>query len=167
MASPVGEDNWVDFVDHQLRGATDLESRVKVIETFRRAVQAEPGSLKVWMAYCEYFWSLYTDCQPGSDAGWPLEELQLGRETFTLDVALNLWQQGYEAVQYRLSDSHELWNRWVSLELELLARTATEAGIRRITHLFKNRLTVPHASWDATAQMFSSFLSEHNKASYE
>jgi RNA recognition motif-containing protein len=167
MANPVGEDNWVEYVDHQLRGATDLEARVRVVETFRRATLAEPGSLKVWMAYCEYFWSLYTDCQPGSDAGWPHEEQHIGRETFTLDAALNLWQTGYEAVQYRLSDSHELWNRWVSLEMELLRRTATEAGVRRITHLFKNRLVTPHATWEATSQMFSSFLSEYNRHAYE
>ncbi|KAK3395188.1 hypothetical protein B0H63DRAFT_462785 [Podospora didyma] len=167
MASPVGEDNWVDYVDHQLREAADFETRVNVVESFRRAVSAEPGSLKVWMAYCEYFWSLYTDCQPGNDAGWPVEDQHLGREMFTLDAALNLWQQGYEAVQYRLSDSHELWNRWISLEMELLARTATEAGIRRITHLFKNRLTVPHATWDNTSSMFSSFLSEYNPKAYE
>lgn len=31
MASPVGEDNWVDFVDHQLRGATDFEGRVRIL----------------------------------------------------------------------------------------------------------------------------------------
>ncbi|KAK4240086.1 hypothetical protein C8A03DRAFT_13567 [Achaetomium macrosporum] len=167
MANPVGEDNWVEYVDHQLREATDLEARVRVVETFRHATLAEPGSLKVWMAYCEYFWSLYTDCQPGSDAGWPHEEQHVGRDTFTLDAALNLWQTGYEAVQYRLSDSHELWNRWVSLEMELLRRTATEAGVRRITHLFKNRLAVPHATWEATSQMFSSFLSEYNRHAYE
>jgi len=167
MASPVGEDNWVEYVDHQLREAKDLESRVNVVESFRRAVSAEPGSLKVWTAYCEYFWSLYADCQPGSDAGWPAEEQQLGRETFTLDVALHLWQEGYEAVQYRLSDSHELWNRWISLEMELLSRTATQAGIQRITQLFKNRLLTPHATWDNTAQMYSSFLSEYNRQYYE
>ncbi|AEO64722.1 uncharacterized protein THITE_2073045 [Thermothielavioides terrestris NRRL 8126] len=167
MANPVGEDNWVEFVDHQLREAADLEGRVRVIEAFRRATLAEPGSLKVWTAYCEYFWSLYTDCQPGSDAGWPPEEQQIGRETFTLDAALNLWQEGYEAVQYRLSDSHELWNRWVSLEMELLRRNVTEPGVRRITHLFKNRLAVPHMTWDATSQMFSSFLSEYNRQAYE
>ncbi|KAK4095841.1 hypothetical protein N658DRAFT_502256 [Parathielavia hyrcaniae] len=167
MANPVGEDNWVEFVDHQLREATDLEARVHVVETFQHATLAEPGSLKVWIAYCEYFWSLYTDCQPGSDAGWPAEDQQLGRETFTLDAALNLWQEGYEAVQYRLSDSHELWNRWLSLEMELLRRTATEAGVRRITHLFKDRLAVPHTTWDATSQMFSSFLSEYNRPAYE
>ncbi|KAK5654752.1 hypothetical protein OQA88_7077 [Cercophora sp. LCS_1] len=167
VASPVGEDNWVGFVDSQLRGATDLEARIGIVESFRRAVLAEPGSLKVWTAYCEYFWSLYTDCQPGSDAGWPVEEQQVGRELFTLDAALNLWQEAYEALQHRLSDSHELWNRWVSLEMDLLARTATDAGIRRITHLFKNRLAVPHSTWDATSQMFSTFLSEYNRQAYE
>ncbi|KAL2255504.1 hypothetical protein VTK26DRAFT_3223 [Humicola hyalothermophila] len=167
MANPVGEDNWVDYVDRLLREAADLEGRVRVVEAFRRATMAEPGSLKVWMAYCEYFWSLYTDCQHNSDAGWSPEEQQVGRETFTLDAALNLWQEGYEAVQYRLSDSHELWNRWVSLEMELLRRTATEAGVRRITHLFKNRLVVPHATWDATSQMFSNFLSDYNRQAYE
>ncbi|KAK4154055.1 hypothetical protein C8A00DRAFT_33161 [Chaetomidium leptoderma] len=167
MPNPVGEDNWVEFVDHQLREAGDLEARVRVVEAFRHATLAEPGSLKVWMAYCEYFWSLYIDCQPGSDAGWPADEQQIGRETFTLDAALNLWQEGYQAVQYRLSDSHELWDRWVSLEMELLRRTATEAGVRRITHLFKNRLSVPHATWDATSQMFSTFLSEYNRQAYE
>lgn len=167
MASPVGEDSWVNYVDHQLHAAVDLEKRVQVIESFRKAVAAEPGSLKVWMAYCEYFWSLYSDCQLGSDAGWPVEEQMIGRETFTLDAALSLWQEGYGAVQYRLSDSHELWNRWVSLEMELLARSVTEPGIRRITHLFRDRLTVPHATWDETSQMFSNFLSRHNPAAYE
>jgi RNA recognition motif-containing protein len=167
MTTPVGEDRWIDYVDQQLRGANDLESRVGVIELFREAVAAEPGSIKVWTAYCEYFWSLHVDCQPGSDAGWPPEEQMLARETFSLDDALKLWQQGYEAVQYRLNDSHELWNRWISLEMELLAKTRTDQGVKRITYLFKNRLAVPHATWDETSQMFSSFLSEYNRRAYE
>jgi len=167
MTAPVGEDRWIDYVDQQLRGANDLESRVRVIELFREAVAAEPGSIKVWTAYCEYFWSLHVDCQPGSDAGWPRDEQLLGRETFSLDDALKLWQEGYEAVQYRLNDSHELWNRWISLEMELLAKTRTDPGVKRITYLFKNRLAVPHATWDETSQMFSSFLSEYNRQAYE
>lgn len=167
MASPVGEDNWLEFVDQQGRDATHLEGRVRVIEAFRNAVLAEPGSLKIWLAYCEYFWSLRADCQAGSDAGWPAEEQIMGREIFTLDAALKLWQEGYEAVQYRLSDSHELFNRWVSLEMELLKPVATDAGVRRITHLFRNRLLVPHATWDSTSQMFSGFLSEYNRQGYE
>ncbi|OIW29274.1 hypothetical protein CONLIGDRAFT_413679 [Coniochaeta ligniaria NRRL 30616] len=167
MTSPVGEDSWIDYVDQQLGGANDLESRVHVIELFREAVAAEPGSIKVWTAYCEYFWSLHIDCQPGSDAGWPLDEQIIGRDTFSLDDALKLWQEGYEAVKYRLNDSHELWNRWISLEMELLAKTRTDQGVKRVTYLFKNRLAVPHATWDETSQMFSSFLSEYNRRAYE
>ncbi|KAL1839626.1 hypothetical protein VTJ49DRAFT_1287 [Mycothermus thermophilus] len=167
MANPVGEDNWVAYVDQLRRDARDLEACVRVVEAFRRATLAEPGSLKVWIEYCEYFWSLYTDCEHANLPGWSSEEIQMGRETFTFDGALNLWQEGYEAVQYRLDDSHELWNRWISLELDCLRRTVTEAGVRRITHLFKDRLAVPHATWDATSQMFSSFLSEYNRHGYE
>jgi RNA recognition motif-containing protein len=167
MTVPVGEDSWIDFIDQKLRKAADLEARVAVLEQFRRAVFAEPGSIKVWTAYCEYFWSLYTDCQAGSDAGWSRDDQMLGRETFTLDAALHLWQEAYDAVLYRLSDSHELWNRWISLELEQLAKTRMEQGVRRITHLFKNRLAIPHSTWDDTSQMFSSFLSEYNRNAYE
>ena len=169
MASPVGEDNWLDYVETNSRGASakGLEGKVAVIEDFERAITAEVGSIKVWIAYCEYFWSLYSDCQPGSDAGWPADQVRTGRDTFTLDVALSLWQRGYEAVQYRLSDSHELWNRWIELEMELLDRTRTDNGVRRITQLFRNRLEVPHATWDRTSQLFSTFLSEYNRQAYE
>lgn len=164
---PVGEDNWVAYVEEQGRTATSLDTRVQLIELFQRAVSAEPGSIKVWLAYCEYFWSLHADCQPHSDAGWPVEEQAAGRDIFSLDAALNLWQQGHEATRYRLSDSHQLWNRWISLEMELLAKTRTPEGVRRITHLFRNRLLTPHATWEDTSQMFSSFLSEYNRAAWE
>lgn len=165
--TPVGEDNWVEYADRQLREATSLEARKAVQNTFRKATHAEPGSIKVWLAFCEYFWKLYSDCQSGSEAGWSPADQRIAHGTFTLDAALSLWQEGYEAVTYRLADSHVLWDRWVSLEMNLLRRTATDAGIRRITHLFKNRLATPHATWDATAQNFSNFLSDYNHRAYE
>ncbi|KAI0376888.1 hypothetical protein F5Y04DRAFT_195381 [Hypomontagnella monticulosa] len=166
MAKPVGEDSWLAYVDEESRHANDLEARVKVVELFKNAVSSEPGSLKIWLAYCEWFWSLFTDCQ-SSEAGWPEEEQQLGRDLFSFDAALSLWSEGYEAVRYRINDSHEFWNRWVSIELEQLARTRTPVGVKRISHLFRDRLQVPHATWDNTSQMFSSFLSTYNNAAYE
>lgn len=166
MANPVGEDSWLAYVDEESRHATDLEARVKVIELFKTATSNEPGSLKIWLAYCEYFWSLFTDCQ-SAEAGWPEEEQQLGRQIFTFDSALSLWSDGYDQIRYRLNDSHEFWNRWISIEMEQLARTRTPVGVRRISHLFRNRLEVPHATWDNTSQMFSSFLSNYNNANYE
>ncbi|KAI1475504.1 hypothetical protein F4774DRAFT_291276 [Daldinia eschscholtzii] len=166
MAKPVGEDNWLAYVDEESRHATDLEARVKVVELFKSAVSSEPGSLKIWLSYCEWFWSLFTDCQT-SEAGWPEEERQLGRELFSFDAALSLWSEGYEAIKYRINDSHEFWNRWVSIELEQLARTRTPVGVKRISHLFRDRLQVPHSTWDNTSQMFSSFLSTYNNSAYE
>ncbi|KAH6652515.1 splicing factor-like protein [Truncatella angustata] len=166
MATPVGEDSWLDYVDEETKRAKDLEGRVNVVELFKRAVQAEPNSLKIWLAYCEYYWSLFIDCQT-SEAGWPDEERQMGRELFTFPSALSLWSDGYEPIKFRLNDSHEFWDRWVSIELEQLSRTRTPVGVKRISHLFRDRLQIPHARWDNTSQMFSSFLSEYNNAAYE
>ncbi|KAK4182957.1 hypothetical protein QBC35DRAFT_135364 [Podospora australis] len=167
MASPVGEDGWVAYIDQQLREATDLEGRIRVTESFRQAVSAEPGSVKVWTNYCEYFWSLYVDSQVGSDAGWPPDEQELGRAVFTLEDGLNLWQEGNTAVEYRVADSHEFWQRWVSVELDLLKQRGGENAVRRITHIFRDRLQVPHATWETTSQMFSSFLSQYSQNAYE
>ncbi|KAH6610989.1 hypothetical protein Trco_001009 [Trichoderma cornu-damae] len=166
MANPVGEGSWLAYLDETIRNASDLEKRVNVVEIFKRAVGAEPGGLQIWLAYCNYFWSLWADSQSDA-AGRPEEEQLMGRELFSFGSALDLWQQGYEAIRYRISDSHVLWNRWISLEMELLEKTKTPEGVRRITHLYRDRLTTPHLTWDDTSQMYSSFLSEYNRAAWE
>ncbi|KAL2756092.1 hypothetical protein ACRALDRAFT_1063943 [Sodiomyces alcalophilus JCM 7366] len=163
---PVGEDRWVDYVAEHSRLARDLEKRVQVIELYKLAIDAEPNSLKVWRAYCEYFWSLHVDSL-SAEVGWSEEEQVMGRDIFSLNAALSLWQQGYEAIQYRISDSHELWDRWISLERGLLDRTRTAEGVRRITHLYSDRLQVPHVTYEDTAQAFSSFLSTYNQSAWE
>lgn len=170
QAAPVGEDAWLNFVEEERRTkGRDLNSRVEILERYKQAVSAELGSIKLWIAYCEYFWSLYLDCysRPSNGQGLSTEEIVFGREVFSLDAALSLWQQAYEATRYRLSDSHELWNRWISLEMDLLARSRTNEGVVRITHLFRNRLVTAHKTWDDTSQMFSTFLSDYNRAAYE
>ncbi|KAL1891405.1 Splicing factor [Sporothrix stenoceras] len=167
--SPVGEDSWLDYIEQQRRTATGLEQRIRVVELYRSAVNAEPGSIRVWIAYCDYFWALHFECRlrTGTVANWSPEEQQAACDIFSLDAALHLWSEGHEATKYRLSDSHELWNRWIALERDLLDRTRTAEGVRRITHLYRNRLTIPHAAWDDTSSAFSSFLTEYNPAAYE
>ncbi|CAK7563866.1 MAG: Splicing factor [Sporothrix epigloea] len=166
---PVGEDSWLDYIEQHRRAANGLEQRIHVIELYRSAVNAEPGSIRVWIAYCDYFWSLYFECmqRSGSVASWPQDEQLAAADIFSLDAALHLWSEGHEATKYRLSDSHELWNRWIALERDLLDRTRTAEGVRRITHLYRNRLMIPHAAWDNTSSSFSSFLSEYCPAAYE
>ncbi|KAK2624992.1 hypothetical protein QTJ16_005361 [Diplocarpon rosae] len=166
MSDPVGEDGWLALVDEASRTAGDLENRVRVVELYKRAIVAEPWSIKLWLAYCEWFWSLYTDCQNG-DAGWPLEEQELGQQIFSLQEALDVWQQGAQATQYRLNDSHELFNRWISIELEVLSRAPTKERIERIRQLFFDRLRIPHATWDETSQMLSTFVTKFDEAGWE
>ncbi|KAF4633599.1 hypothetical protein G7Y89_g4530 [Cudoniella acicularis] len=166
MADPVGEDAWLALVDEASRTAGDLELRVGVVELYKRAIAAEPWSNKLWLAYCEWVWSLYTDCQNG-DAGWPEEEQMLGQELFSLDTALDVWKQGAQATQYRLSDSHELWNRWISVEQEQLSKNSSPEGIERVKNLFLDRLQIPHAMWDEASQMFSTFVTKFDELAWE
>ncbi len=163
---PVGEDSWSDFIDQQSRTANSLEERIGIVEFYRSAVNAEVGSIRLWIAYCEYFWSLH-QISHSAACPWPAEERAAAREIFTLDTALHLWNEGHDATKYRLNDSHLLWNRWIALERDLLGKTRTPEGVRRITHLYRDRLLVPQAAWDETSQTFSTFLSEYNTAEYE
>ncbi|CAF3446777.1 unnamed protein product [Fusarium graminearum] len=168
MANPVGEENWLAYLEEIVRNASNLEQRVNAVEHYKLAVGCEPGSLHIWLAYCNYFWSLWEATQIPTGEGWTDEERMLGRELFSLSAALELWNQGYEAICYRLGDSHLLWDRWISLEMELLAKTRTPDGIKRITHLYRNRLLLtPHLTWDGTSQKFSTFLTEYNPSAYE
>ncbi|KIN06420.1 hypothetical protein OIDMADRAFT_112121 [Oidiodendron maius Zn] len=166
MADPVGEDGWLSLVDEASRTASDLEQRIGVVELYKRSIAAEPWSLKLWLAYCEWVWSLYTDCQT-ADAGWPEEEQVLGQELFSLETALDVWQQGAHATQYRLHDSTELWNRYISIELELLSKSPTRESIERVRKLFLERLQIPQATWEETSQMFSTFITRYDEPSWE
>lgn len=166
MALPVGEDNWLAYLEESVKNATDLEKRVDTVERHEAATKAEPGSLRIWLAKCNYFWSLWATCH-SPDCSWPEDELLMGREAFSFGTALDLWQTAYEAIKYRLNDSHLLWDRWISLEMEQFDKTRTNEGIKRLTHLFRDRLVVPHLTWDDTSQRFSSFLNEYNRDAYE
>ncbi|TVY46832.1 putative RNA-binding protein [Lachnellula occidentalis] len=166
MADPVGEDAWLALVDEASRTAGDLVQRVEVVELYKRAISAEPWSNKLWLAYCEWVWSLHTDCQNG-DAGWPEEEQLFGQEAFSLETALNIWQQGAQATQYRLNDSHELWNRWISIEQEQLALSKTPERIERIRTLFLDRLQIPHTTWEETSSAFSMFITKYDEPAWE
>jgi RNA recognition motif-containing protein len=166
MSEPVGEDAWLAMVDEASRSAKDLDRRVEVVELHKQAVSAEPFSLKLWSQYCEWVWSLHTDCQSG-EAGWPEEEQELGRELFSLQTAMEIFEQGAQAAQYRINDSHVLWNRWISIELEELAKNPKQEAIGKLRSLFLERLQVPHAAWEETSQMFSSFLTQYDESAWE
>ncbi|CAI4214983.1 unnamed protein product [Parascedosporium putredinis] len=125
--NPVGQDNWVAYVEEACRTANDLEKRVNAIELYKRAISAEPGSLRIWRAYCEYFHSLYVACQT-ADPSWSGEELMMGREIFSLDADLQLWQSAYED---RFSSFLSEYNRQ-SWESTMKQVTADAQGAKAI-----------------------------------
>ncbi len=166
-ADPTGENGWLDLVDEASRTAGDIEQRIAVMELYKRATSAEPWSKKLWLAYCEFVWSLYTDCQNG-DAGWPEDEQLMGQELFSAETAMAAWQEGYQATMYRINDSHEIWNRWISIEQERLSNLPNSEHIDRIRTLFTDRLQLPHSTWEGTFQMFSTFVTKfEDPAVYE
>ncbi|KAG5999767.1 hypothetical protein E4U43_001871 [Claviceps pusilla] len=166
MASPRGESSWVAYLEESTRNASSLERRVNVLELYQQAVRAEPGSLRLWLSYCNFFQNLWENSN-SDDAGWSEDERMMGQELFSFDAIQDLWQQGYEAVRYRLSDSHELWNRWISVEIDNFRREQTPELLNRVTQLYRERLATPHLTWDETSQSFSSFLSEYSKTEWE
>ena len=166
-ASPVGENDWAAFISEASRTADDLEKRVGVLELYKQATTAEPGSVKLWLAYCEYFHSLHVACQTQSAPSWTPDEIMLGREAFSFDQNLDLWQSAYEEIRLCIGDSHLLWDRWIEVEMEQLSKSRTREGIERITMLYRDRLRTPHITWDETSQRFSSFLSEYSRNNWE
>ncbi|RDA86380.1 hypothetical protein CP532_1069 [Ophiocordyceps camponoti-leonardi (nom. inval.)] len=167
MTGLIGEDSWIAYIEEQDHDAVSVEECIRVDELYKRAINAEPASIRLWLTRCQYFWSLWVRSQP-NDGIWPdHEQTTLARELFTFGAALDLWQQAYEAIKYRIDESHLLWDRWLSIELEQLAKTKTPDGVRRVTHLYRDRLATPHLSWAETSQAFCTFLSEYNPTGWE
>ncbi|KAB8295294.1 hypothetical protein EYC80_007199 [Monilinia laxa] len=163
---PVSEEDFTFLLDEASRNARDLNQRVEVVELYKRAISAEPWSNTLWLARCEWVLSLYTDCRD-PDAGWPEEEQMLGQELFSLQMVQELWQEGAAATKFRLNDSHELWNRWITIELEELAKSPSREYVERVRKIFFDRLQTPHAKWDETSQMFSTFITKYDEPSWE
>lgn len=166
MAEIVGENAWVEAIQAASQSAKELEARVEVVELYKQAISEELCSLRLWLGYCQWIWSLHTDSQ-SADAGWAEEEQLLGQELFGKETALAVWQQGAQATKFRLSDSHELWNKWITIELNELGDAASEEDVARVRELFEERLQVPHSTWDETFQMFSTFITKYDEMNYE
>lgn len=166
MADPVGEENWLSYLEEAARHATDLEQSVNIVELYKKAVGAEPGSLKIWLAYCQYFSSLRS-ASTSAETSWSDEEKHIGQEIFSLEADIKLWQLGYDAVKLRLGDSHLLWDKRITAEKDVLAITKQPETVQKIANEYKLRLTTPHLTWDETSQAFSSFLSEYDQSAWE
>ncbi|KAG9248125.1 hypothetical protein BJ878DRAFT_489617 [Calycina marina] len=174
MADPVGEAAWLAFMEEASKTASDITQKIELMEGYKRAVEAEPWSMKLWLKYSEWFWSLHVGCENGN-SGLSKDDQDMGLQMFGIETALDIWEQAATSTRYRLNDSHEIWNRWISIRLEELSKskqesdtkTAPPVEVERVRQLFLDRLQLPQAQWEEASQSYSTFLSEYDEEGYE
>ncbi|KAF2458462.1 hypothetical protein BDY21DRAFT_204265 [Lineolata rhizophorae] len=175
----VGEEQWLKWVDDESAAAANTTERVGVMELFGRAIADEPTSVPLWKAYgtfMEGMWAAANGLSEVSPAAvkaaekWSEEDMLIAKEVFTQEQAMGIWEHAAGATQWRINDSHEVWNHYVGLLVDDARRMPArerDAKVQHIKAMFHNRLMQPHAEWGATSSLFSTFLSEFDNASWE
>ncbi|KAI7630548.1 hypothetical protein KC322_g22996, partial [Hortaea werneckii] len=146
---------WIEWLADETLLARTAEERISVTELYQKAVGDEPASVKLWRLYADWVESNYRACNDleGSDASaWSAEDKEMCRELFTFDMLVNVLEQGIAATQWRIDESHLLWNRWMTLLVEALPPQPSQMEIERIRNAFFERLQTPHTTSRQTQQ---------------
>lgn len=175
----MGEDLWMDWIQDQKLLVYLWEDRITVIESCRKAVEEESGSMRLWLLYADWMLSLYRIGNPQDPMNqvaeetnsqiqvWSEEDKMMAQEICSREHMLEVWRQGVRDTKWRINDSHLLWDPYTQFLLEDCGKNTTEEGIRSLKAHFLDRLQTPHATWDQTFQFFSNFVSGFLNASYE
>ena len=148
--------------------AQTVDERIAVMELCQRSVEEEYGSTKLWSIYGEWVLYLYNSAHgEGGQHQWTEEDRMIGREVFSWQSVLDVWQRGAEATRWRTPDSHLVWDRLLDLQMQDITRNPSQEKIGHVRNLFDIRLQTPHATWDQTFQTFSGFVSTYYNANYE
>ena len=165
---PLGEALWEYWISDEKALARNIGERLEVEQYFQRALKDEPKSIRIWRSYGEYMSFCYScahDENPPQN--WSFEDREVGSEVFTFDVMIGVWERGAEATMHNPKESHLIWDRYAQYLLDDLQRNYSPEKSRRISLLFEDRLSKPHATWDSTFQLFSTFNSQYNASTYE
>lgn len=164
----LGEDLWAEWIQDESMLATDVSERIAVMDLCQRSVEEEYGSTKLWSIYGEWVLYLYNSANGGtSQSQWTEEDKMVGREVFTFQYVLDVWQRGAEATRWRINDSNTVWDRFLELQLQDLTQAPSPEKLNQMRALFEVRLQTPHTTWEQTFQAFSSFISTYYNANYE
>ncbi|KAL8928597.1 MAG: hypothetical protein Q9208_001831 [Pyrenodesmia sp. 3 TL-2023] len=175
----VGERIWVDWIEDEKLLATTFDECFAVMELCVKAVQEEAGSTKLWSLYANWVTSLYVAAtgdnsiqeavQPFADIIiWSDEDKMVAAEVLDWhQQMMDVWSNGAKATSWRVDESHLLWDPHTELLLQALARSPSPDGVLEMKARFRERLTTPHAAWDATFQRFSNFTSRYEDHAYE
>jgi len=153
----VGEDVWLDWLSDASLLAKSSEDRVSVTELYQKAVQDEPSSVALWSAYANWIESSYATCNdlPGANqSGWNEEDKEVCKDLFTKEILISVLEQGATATQWRIDQSHTIWNRYIlAIQPDDLNR-ATQQELEQTQNHFIERLRIPSAGWEETRQLF-------------
>ncbi|EKV04193.1 Pre-mRNA splicing factor (Prp24), putative [Penicillium digitatum PHI26] len=163
----MGEDLWAEWIQDESMLAQDVDGRIAVLELCQRSVEEEFGSTKLWNIYGEWVLYLYNSAHGEASSQWTEEDRMVGREVFTWDSVVEVWQRGADATKWRINNSHLVWDRLLDLYAQDIARAPSQEKINHLHGLYGHRLQTPHATWDQTFQKFSSFISTYFNSKYE
>lgn len=167
---PVGEKLWADWLQDEMQLAHSIDDRVMIMEYFALAVKDEPSSASLWRMYGDfmyYLWSTTYEIDGADSAGWSAEDKEVAKEVFKWDPMMEIWKRGVINTQRRLNDSNKVWDRYMEMLMLDLQKWPSPDKVENIKTIFHERLSVCHATWEETRQMFSSFLSQYDEASWE
>lgn len=157
----VGETLWLDWLQDESMLATTTEQRIEVIETFRKAVDDEPASCKLWTAYGDWVLECYRWANAPSSAGTIDEDKLVGKEVFSWSMVMETWQDAINHTKHDLAMSHLVWNKFIELRLSEYKNGISKEQASQILSLFEQRLRTPHVDSDSTKQLLSNFMNAH------
>nr|POE54366.1 putative rna-binding protein [Quercus suber] len=166
----VGEDVWLDWLADEALLARTSDERLVVTELFQKAVHEEPASTKLWTAYADWVQACFSACNDlaGSDqTRWAADDKEVCKELFTREMLGSVLEQAVSATQWRIDESHLLWNRFAKFVYEEMPAAPSQSHVDQIRGLYVQRLQVPHATWAETYQMFWPIVNTHESERWE
>ena len=91
----------------------------------------------------------------------------MGEAAFDRHLVLETWKAAAYNTEWRINDSHVVWDRYIELIMEDLRMSSTKELIDSVKALFEERLQYPHANWEGTFSTFSTFITEYFNQDYE
>lgn len=153
----VGEDIWLEWLSDEVVLAKSSEERIAVTELFQKAVQDEPSSVALWLAFANWIETSHAACNnlPGADlSGWSDDDREVCKDLFTKDMLVNILEQAVPATQWRIDQSHLVWNKYITTVQPEDLNTANRQDLERTQNHFVERLRIPSAGWEETRQLF-------------
>lgn len=169
----MGQDLWAEWIADETLLAHTVNERIAVMELCQRSVEEEFGSTELWKIYGDWVLHLYKEAHEHGPGQWTEEDRMIGREVFSWQSVLDVWQRAAEATQWMINDVDGVWDRLLEVLDNDINRASpnSQERIGKINHLrglWDIRLQTPHAEWDRSFQKFSGFISTHyGPANYE